>query len=297
MDNPWGISGPDFIWLYIGAFGLALIALFVLRRVRRAGSISRAGHEPLTVEETAYLTGGGPRMVESAIAGLVDRNVIRVERNGYIYAVSNAAQGPESELEEVVVGAVDGRVGQTVGQIQRKLAGDPMFDRVLKSLEERGLAYRGGRAWAWLSAAPLLVLFAVGAVRWVNGVELGFPVGYLGGLLILTLIVIIFAVQPVKPGITKAGRRVLAERAAGSGTAATVAMGGLIAYPDKATAKAFRKHREPAYSRSRSDSGYVAFGGASACSSASAGSSCGSSSSSGSSCGGGGGGCGGGGGS
>ncbi|MBP2330853.1 uncharacterized protein (TIGR04222 family) [Kibdelosporangium banguiense] len=296
MNHPWGISGPAFIWLYIGAFGLALVALLVMRRVRRSGSIGRTGSEPLTVEETAYLSGGWPRMVESAIAGLVSRNVIRVQRTGYIYKVSGTDHRPESELEELVVGAVDGRAGQTVGQIQRKLAGDPMFDRVLSSLEERGLAYRGGRAWAWLSTAPLLVLFAVGAVRWVNGVNLGFPVVYLGLLLILTLVVIIFAVQPVKPGITKAGRKVLAERGSSAGTAALVAVGGLGAYPDRDTARVLRKrHRDRG-----SDSGgaTVAFWGASSFPDSASGgvsSGCGGSSGGGGCGGGGGGGCGGGG--
>lgn len=298
MNNPWGISGPEFIWLYIGAFGLALIALFILRRVGRSGSTGHAGHEPLTVEETAYLSGGWLRMVESAIAGLVSRNVIRIERNGYIYAVSNPAQGPESGLEEAVVHAVDGRAGRTVGQIQSTLAGDPMFDRLHKSLEDRGLTYGGGRPW--LSVTPLIVLFAVGAARWVNGVNLGFPVVYLGILLIITLVVIIFTVQPVKPGVTKTGREVLAQRASSVGTAAVVAVGGLSAYPDRDTAKAFRKRRDP-YRSSRSDGGhtYWGSGGAFVASCSGGSSSCGGSSSSGSSCGGGGGGggCGGGGGS
>jgi uncharacterized protein (TIGR04222 family) len=297
MDNPWGISGPDFVWLYIGAFGLALIALFVLRRMGRSGALGRAGHEPLTVEETAYLSGGWLRVVESAVTGLVERNVIRVERNGYIYAVSNPELGPESEVEEAVMRAVDGRTGRTIAQIQRKLAGDPMFDRAHRSLEAQGLSYGGGRAW-W-SVAPLLVVFVVGVVRLINGIDLGYPVAYLTMLLIITLVVIIFGARPVKPGITKAGRKALAERGCGSGTAAVVARGGLNAHPDKATGKGLRKGRATAYSRSGSSTGGVLWGASSYSGSGCGGTSgCGSSSSSsssGSSCGGGG--CGGGGGS
>jgi uncharacterized protein (TIGR04222 family) len=298
MNNPWGISGPDFIWLYIGAFGLTLIALFILRRSGRGGSLERAGHEPLTVEETAYLSGGWLRMVESAIAGLVSRNVIRIERNGYIYAVSKPEQGPESELEEAVVHNVGGRAGRTVGQIQRKLAGNPMFDRLHESLAARGLVYGGGRSWK--SVAPMAVLFAVGVARWITGVQLDFPVGYLSALLVVTLVVMIFALRGVKPGITKAGRKVLDERGSSVGTAAMVALGGLNAYPDRDTAKAFRKRRETAYASTGSSTGFAFWSAstysASSCGSSGGGSSCGGSSGgSSSSCGGGGGGCGGGG--
>jgi uncharacterized protein (TIGR04222 family) len=306
MNNPWGISGPDFIWLYIGAFGLTLIALFILRRAGRAGSLERAGREPLTVEEVAYLSGGWPRMVETAIAALVSRNVLRIQSNGYIYTVSNPAQGPESPLEDAVIGALHGRVGRTANQIQRKLAGNPMFDRQHKSLAARGLAYGGGRSWK--SVAPMGVLFAVGVARWITGIELGYPVGYLTALLAVTLLVIIVGLRGVKPGVTRAGRRSLTERGSTTGAAASVAMGGLSAYPDKDTAKILRRGRPTVSPRSRarrgagSDSGTgFAFWSAStysasSCGSSGGGSSCGGSSGgSSSSCGGGGGGCGGGG--
>ncbi|SMD23724.1 TIGR04222 domain-containing membrane protein [Kibdelosporangium aridum] len=295
MENPWGLSGPEFLWLYIGGLLVAGVVTVLLRRRIRSASTQRS-HEPLTVDETAFLSGGWVRVVESALANLVERNVIRVQRNGLLYPVSDTTARPESVLEERLVNRITKRQGRPLHYHLASMTNLPEYEAISTSLADKGLYYYGSsRRQVFVAALPLVALLVIGIARWINGINLGFPVGYLTGLLILTVIATLFAMREIKAGPTRAGRQALDERGNAVEAAATaVARHGMRGYPDVTISRLLQEPRRVRSSRSRgsayagtSVATYGFFGGGGGDSSGGGGgSSCG---------GGGGGGCGGGG--
>ncbi|MCE7009721.1 TIGR04222 domain-containing membrane protein [Kibdelosporangium philippinense] len=294
MTNPWGLSGPEFLGLYICGLVVACVATLVLRKRIRSGS-ARRSPEPLTVDETAFIAGGWVRVVESALANLVAHNVIRVQREGLLYPVSDARAKPESTLEERLANRVTKRQGRPLPYHLSSMSNLPEYDAIRRSLAAKGLYYYGSnRRQALVAALPLVVLLVIGIARWINGVNLGFPVGYLTGLLILTVIVTLFAMREIKEGLTSGGKRALDGINRGVDAAAAVAKDGMQAYPDVTISRLLQEaRRRPSRSRGSTYAGssFVFFGGGASTCSSGGGSSC---SSGGSSCGGGGG-CGGGG--
>lgn len=276
--------------LYVILLVLAIAATWLLRRRIRSGPGRQVTHQPpLTVVELAYLSGGRARMVEVAIASLLDRKVLRVDRSGRVQAVSGTRGPVETELEALVLKEIE-RYGRSVAKLRRAIIQSVVFTRVEGSLVERGLLSTRSYGAVAKAATPLLAVTALGIVRIVNGVSLDRPVGFLVALVVVAAILTGFAMvpQPVKP--TSTAKRIVSsarrggERSYGpelpmmAGAIGLVAIGGLAAYPDDVVVEALAKQ-----------SGSVSAGGG-GCAGATA--------SSGSSCGGGGGGgsCGGGGG-
>ncbi|WP_329049476.1 TIGR04222 domain-containing membrane protein [Amycolatopsis sp. NBC_01488] len=297
MDDPWGISGPDFVVLYIALLGAALlvrliVSAVVASRALRADPVQPG--PPPTVYQLAFLAGGPDRAVDAAIAALVERGQLRV--NSY-KQVSQAGTRPIEPLERAVA---DVAQLKTTATIRAQVRGSAAMRALEEGLEQRGLlvpaaAKRQARTFGLVLQLAVLVL---GVARLVNGISLGRPVGILVFLvLIAAVLTFVAAVRRSKTGARQpsaAGQRLLGQaRSASSGpvpagmlaggvllggAAAAVALGGWSMYPDEEISAALTPPM-------------TSFGGGGS----SGGSSCSSSScSSGSSCGGGGG-CGGGG--
>jgi uncharacterized protein (TIGR04222 family) len=239
--EPWGISGPSYILLYIGGM---VGALWISGRLRRS-MWSRPAREittPLSEDEVAYLCGGDKRVVETAIARLVERESLRVERSG----VLTATGGPAStELEKDILGTVRSRP-RTAGEIG--CTGHYSVRLARQGLLERGLLTTETPAQTFLVTLPLLVVFLVGVARLVNGIALGRPVVFLIILLVLSFLVLIGRLAPGdSPRRTRAGDQLAAEIAAHDarapisplvGAAGLVAIGGFGLFPDEAIATA-----------------------------------------------------------
>jgi uncharacterized protein (TIGR04222 family) len=298
MDDPWGISGPDFVVLYIALFGTVLlirviVAGVVSSRALRADN-ARPGPPP-SVYQLAFLAGGPDRATDAAIAALVERGQLRV--NSY-KQISQAGTRPVEPLERAVA---DVAQLKTTATIRANVRGSAAMRALEDGLEQRGLlastaAKRKARTFGLLLQLAVLVL---GVGRLLDGISLNRPVGILVVLVLVTAVLtLVAAVRHSKTGARQpsaAGHRVLGQaRSAASGpvpagalaggmllggAAAAVALGGWAMYPDEELSAALMP---PA----GSFGGGGSSGGGSSCS----GSSC----SSGSSCGGGGG-CGGGG--
>ncbi|WP_206788844.1 TIGR04222 domain-containing membrane protein [Amycolatopsis sp. MtRt-6] len=301
MADPWGISGPDFVVLYIALLGAALLVRVIVsgvvtRRAMRVGAASPG--PPPTVYQLAFLAGGPDRAVDAAIAALVERGQLRV--NSY-QQVSQAGTRPAEPLERAVFEAARLKTTATLRAIGRRSAAMRALE---EGLDRRGLlvsaaAKRQARTFGLLLQLGVL---AFGVVRLVNGIALGRPVGILVFLvLVAAVLAVVAAVRRAKTGARQpsaAGYRVLGQvRAAASGpvpagmlaggvllggAAAAVALGGWAMYPDEELSAALAPPMTSSGGGSSGASG----------SSCSSGSSCGSGSSGGSSCGGGGG-CGG----
>lgn len=66
MDNPWGISGPDFLWLYCGLLLLPAVVSLLWWQVQKRGRLP--GQElplRLTNYQLAWLAGGPARAADA----------------------------------------------------------------------------------------------------------------------------------------------------------------------------------------------------------------------------------------
>ena len=299
MDDPWGISGPDFVVLYIVLLGAVLLIRVIVAGVASSRAL-RAGNAPPgpppTVYQLAFLAGGPDRATDAAIAALVERGQLRV--NSY-KQISQAGARPAEPLERAVA---DVAQLKTTATIRAQVRGSAAMRALEDGLDQRGLlasaaAKRQARTFGLVLQLAVLVF---GVARLVNGISLGRPVGVLVFLvLVAAVLTIVAAARRSKTGARQpsaAGQRLLGQaRSAASGpvpagalaggvllggAVAAVALGGLAMYPDEELSAALMP---PAGS-------FGGGGGSSGGSSCSSSSSC----SSGSSCGGGGG-CGGGG--
>jgi uncharacterized protein (TIGR04222 family) len=311
MDQPWGISGPAFVWFFIALLIAPLILRLLLGTAVKRSAVPQAtpGYgRPLSVCHLAYLAGGTDRAIETVIAALVDRGELRVNSAKKLQAVGNI---PVDPLERAVADAANDAVGSTAVGIKNWVRPSEAMKALIADLEVHGLVVPSGKDQSIRRTvfAVYLAVFTLGAARWANGISLNRPVGLLTALLVVSLVAVWIAWRATRrqhhAAPTAAGARLLAQArserlragqtGAGSqdswglpldaalvGAAGAVALGGLAMYPDEELSAALMP--PPGNGGGGSSTGGSSCG-SSSCSSAS---SC----SSGSSCGGGGG-CGG----
>ncbi|GAB3679017.1 TIGR04222 domain-containing membrane protein [Saccharopolyspora tripterygii] len=243
MEQPWGLSGPEFLLLY----GMGLIvwcAIVVVARavVKDMGKpVGETGG--LGLYERAYLHGGSDRVADTALAGLIHDGRVRVSRSRKLHRVST--QGEDDEVQREVL-ALAGSEG-TISEPRKAIRLSGHCDTLRRRLVEEGFLVPSGahavlRLLVW--GFPILALIAV--VRGVNGVRLGYPVGFLFFEFAVTLLLWGGAAHKCgHPLRTKAGDAVgkPSSTAVGSGHAVVgplvggaaaelVAFAGLSAYPD-----------------------------------------------------------------
>ncbi|GAB2973651.1 TIGR04222 domain-containing membrane protein [Saccharothrix stipae] len=306
MERPWGLSGPEFLELYWIALAVS-VAFSIFVRVRLRGTRDGAPAGALGLLDIAYLTGGPRRVVETSVAGLIDSGALVPARNGAVRVVgtpvadhpvdravlADAKRYRYRTLTLLITAVSELDVTHEVG---RRLAAQGY-------LVERDVVKRRLRT----GVLPMAALFAVGVVRWVNGLLISAPVGWLTLQLLLTGILIWGLVQAAQVTPTAKGKDAVAKVRASRSTSrwgvtvtsaadavVMVALDGFNSHPNITLRAAVRPR---ARSRTGASGTYAAtaYGTTGSVGCGSGGSSC--SGSSGSSCGGGGGGgCGGGGG-
>lgn len=297
MGNTWGISGLAFLGIYgVLLVACACVAPILLGRLdRRVARTDGDGPAPdATVEDLALVAGGPVRLVQAAVARLLEAGLLRIGRDRRLTATGRP---PIGELDADVVDAVASTpAGVTPSGVAMRMRGAASVRDLEVAAQRRGLLHDPAavarcKNVAWLVVGLVVVL---GLVRLAAGVARGTPVVFL-------VILVVFAVgvavtiagfstrRPTRKGrATVAAARSTTYRPAFAtdrswgpvaggalGVAGLVAVGGLAMYPDEEIAGLL------AMPSGGGGGGYD--GG---------GSSCGGSSS----CGGGGGGCGGGGG-
>ncbi|MFE0026235.1 TIGR04222 domain-containing membrane protein [Amycolatopsis sp. NPDC059021] len=301
MKDLWGISGPEYLALHVGLLGIVLLARVLapaLSRLGRASAVAQP-EATLSVYQLACLAGGPDRVVDAAIAALVERGELRVSSTKKITSTTGTV--PADPIERVVAEAA--RTAKSTATIRARARITEPIRTMTADLEQRGLLQPVSRIKTLRLAIQLfaVAVLVLAIVRFVAGIGAGHSVGYLAFLIIVTIfIVVVTAGDRRKAGArlpTAAGNTVLgranAEHRHGApspgavptgvvlaGAAAAVALGGLAMYPDEELRAALMPPVTSGFGG----------GGSSGGSSCSSGSSC----SGGSSCGGGGG-CGGGG--
>src|SRR5262245_15701266 len=83
--DTWGIEGPTFIWLYLGAAALILAGTAVHRLRLYAGDPAVRLRE-LDAEAVGYLTGGARRAVYTSLGKLSGAAAVKAGRDGVLTA-------------------------------------------------------------------------------------------------------------------------------------------------------------------------------------------------------------------
>jgi uncharacterized protein (TIGR04222 family) len=205
MPDTWGISGPQFIMIYLVLLTAGTVLAVVLRR-----SVTRSGPEgPVrlpTPAQAALLAEGPDRVVYATVAGLRSAGVIGAGTSGHMFASGTLPAGA-SRLDGAVYEAARRGVEMPA------LAADPLVASALAEVQstaasagwlldsaQRGRARRG--------AALMFAVAAVGAARTGSGVANDRPVGI---IIFLTLIAIMVGVGflATVPRLSRAGRAAL----------------------------------------------------------------------------------------
>lgn len=241
--NPWGRSGPEFLWLYTAGLviGLAVAigSRMAARRPRRL--VERPGRP--TPEELGFLAGGPQHAVQVAVARLVDAGVVRVDRRGTLTSMA-AGERTGRPLDDAVLAEL--ARPRKVATVAAKLADEPVVTKIGESLVRRGLLVAPARAVRTrrLAPIPLYVLFVIGVARWVNGIMNDLPTGYLTVLLAATFMSsVCLSTRTIAAPTARTvhGDRVLAEvvaRGRDADPLERVAATGLMSHPDEVLAEA-----------------------------------------------------------
>lgn len=308
MTETWGLTGPQFLVLYLAGLVVSiLVAVLAHRQVRRAGPATTTGR--LSPDDIAYLAGGGGQVVLAAVARMLERGMLRAARDGTITVTQVLPQHP---LDREIAAHLH-RTGSGTSRLRwlrDRFQHHKLVNQVRNRLVSLGLvvSQRQQRTARLTGAFVFGLLFVIGVARYSAGQAAGKPTGYLTALLTINVLLIGLALWIRGGRLTESGRRTLAtirprighEPAAsadglvlvGSSAAFLVAVGGVAAFPDEEVSKALAMHTPGSggwFSGSSSNSGSSS---STNCSSSSSSCSSASSCSSGSS-GGGGGGCGG----
>lgn len=187
--HPWGLSGPDFLWLYtVGLVAGLVVAVGTRMMVRRPRLAEPPGH--LDVTELGFLGGGPMNAVQVAVARLAGADLVRVSRGGQVSANSDATT-TGNPLDDAVLAELD-RPRMVAAIARRKPVEDTVKD-LGESLVRRGLLVAPAAAIRARRVGPVLlyVVFAVGLVRWINGAVNDLPTGYLTFLLAATFMAVV----------------------------------------------------------------------------------------------------------
>jgi uncharacterized protein (TIGR04222 family) len=241
MNNPWGLSGPEFLWLY--GTGLVVTVAWAVAVRMRARRPRMAEPPPvLDLESVAFLAGGARRLLELSIARLTARGFVRINRRGTIKAVASGTE-PTEPLDVSVLNTLGGR-SPLVSKLIRDVNAVDHMDRVAGTLTRHSLLISPeavAKAKRW-SLVPTYLLLVVGVVRLLNGAAGGYPVGYLVielGVTVLALIVL--HKRRIRPRTVHGDRALKAARPDDREGFAQVALGGLRAFPDEEVRDALAK--------------------------------------------------------
>src|SRR5687768_13438635 len=91
-SDTWGISGPDFLNVYLGALVVFLVLATVIRISATRTGTTEAGRLP-SPAEAATLLGGRDRAVHASLAGLRASKSLYENAEGFVAAADTAPAG------------------------------------------------------------------------------------------------------------------------------------------------------------------------------------------------------------
>ena len=211
MDT-WGISGPQFLLLYVALAAVTVAVAALARRRALAGPPGAATPSRLDPYEAAFLNGGSALVATTAVTSLLrDGLLTSTSRRGRRVRLSTRAAPPAGAhpVEWATYQLVAAQPNRTLASVQVALGREPAVAAVRERLRLGGLAatpeqrarYRAAGLWF----VPLL---ALGVARVAAGAANGRPVGFLVALVAVTVVVAVVPALRV-PDVTELGRRTL----------------------------------------------------------------------------------------
>jgi len=210
--STWGVSGPQFLLLYLVLFAVTVLGVVLARR-RALASDGAAVPARLDPYEAAELNGGDDLVVITAASNLLRGGslVSTGRRRGQPARLATGpAPGPAAHpVEWAVYQEVAARPNRRLKDLRAGLEQGSALAAPRERLRLRGLAptpeqrarYRAAALW-------FLPLLALGAARVVAGSANGRPVGFLVVFLLVT-VVVAAALAGRVPNATELGRRTL----------------------------------------------------------------------------------------
>ena len=184
--NPLALNAMAFLAFFWKLFFVLALITLVVRLFRglpkkRSGSIAELGEDPYLM---AYLAGGPRRVVGTALASLVHQGALRVNAvtRELIPEETLPANRPKIERDVRALFRTTRHVSDKA-RFQRWMQGELGFALTLmhKRLQQAGLL--GRPPVQVLALIPLWIgfalLFGIGAIRLINGIGAGRPVGFL----------------------------------------------------------------------------------------------------------------------
>lgn len=178
LDDPLDYGGGQFLGLYVPLLIASLIAAGLLRRWLRLPAADPRDPTPrLSVYETACLAGGAPRAIDTAIAVLAQRGLLRVDIHGLgLQAVGRPSVQDPTERRVLAALTRDARPAGL-----RKRACAAVAEELAGRLRAHGLVMEPGGA-AIVRVLPALCtgsVLAFGLLKLVIGLSRNRPVGFL----------------------------------------------------------------------------------------------------------------------
>lgn len=207
IPNPLNFRGPEFLAFYVSLSLLTiLLAAFLRNILRLPGERGKQLSIPLEPYEAAYLAKGGSHVVDTAIASLVQKGYVTVQRRLHTLTLYQSTTNVSSPIEQAVVNAI-----RSNGQINSiRNISIPAIDGIRERLYQLQLLVNPDQA-AKAQAYPTLLiacLLGLGIAKIFVGISRGRPVGFLVMIcMVLFVIAIIFWKMPVNR--SRYGDRVL----------------------------------------------------------------------------------------
>lgn len=183
-------TGTDFLIFYGALIVAAVVAgVWIAHFIQPEGTIKQVDDS----EELAYLAGGNVRLTESTLANLFATDRLNLDKREFIPV---AGQAGASAGENALLGRhssfkwaeAQRALKSHAQQIDRKL----VRAALLVPENERFLL-------RLLPTTPYIFLLVLGAYRWMMGNAEGEPVGFLTGMMILTLVLALIRFSTVSP--------------------------------------------------------------------------------------------------
>lgn len=173
MTASWGLTGPQFLGIYLVTYLLALALMYAFRAVlthSETAETDAATPRPLLDPyETAYLAGGSDRAVSAAIANLALSDRLLVSRGGALTVAAGVTL--TDDVDAAVADCVSAAPRRKVAL--KRLREHPRIVAIGDRLRARGLLLDSASTAA-LRACVLLpcAVWVVGVIRLINGIAL-----------------------------------------------------------------------------------------------------------------------------
>jgi uncharacterized protein (TIGR04222 family) len=211
--NPLNLPGTNFLNFYWQFASVAVATAIILRWEYGDPTPSNLSTD-LNPYEIAYLAAQGRRTINVGIVKLLTQDNLRINEDEQSLVLGQPLNQTANELEQAIVTCVaeaDATVGRTIRTLYKELIQAGEVWR--RSLQERALYFSSEdfTRWQMITILPMIVALLVGLAKVLIGLSWHRPIGYLIGLCVALLLVIVAVSPHPDEGMlwTRSGRNLL----------------------------------------------------------------------------------------